>query len=121
MPRFAALPWALVAVALSVAPAQADEAEPPPAWKKTCSLCHGRSGRPNESLAKKGVRDLTDPEWQARTSDAAIAETIRKGRPGTLMGAYENRLSAEEIEALVRFIRTLEPPPAQESRPAAGS
>ena len=118
MPRSAALPWALVALALSLAPARADEPEAPPAWKKTCSLCHGKGGRPNESLARKGVRDLTDPEWQAATSDAAIAETIRKGRPGTLMGAYENRLSAEEIDGLVRFVRTLG---AREPEPEGGT
>lgn len=110
MPRSAALPWALVALALTIAPTRAEETEAPPTWTKTCSLCHGKRGRPNEGLARKGVRDLTDPEWQAATSDASIAETIRKGRPGTLMGSYENRLSAEEIDALVHFVRTLGAP-----------
>lgn len=114
---------ALLAAAALASPLGAGEAAAPPAWTKTCSLCHGPRGRPSAGLAKKGVRDLSDPDWQRRTSDEAIAETIRKGRPGTLMAAYEGRLSAEQIAALVRFIRTLvtsaeesEPEPAPESR-----
>ncbi len=119
MPRIAPLAAAralAAAAILALSPpapvAGADEPAAPPAWKKTCALCHGKQGRPSAGLAKKGVRDLSDPEWQRATSDAAITESIRKGRPGTLMAAYEERLDAEEIAALVRFIRAL-PPPAE--------
>jgi len=101
----------------ALAPAAGDEAPAPAVWKKTCALCHGKQGRPSAGLAKKGVRDLSDPEWQRATSDEAITEAIRKGRPGTLMAAYEARLSAEEIAELVRFIRTLAPAAAAEDAP----
>jgi cytochrome c553 len=114
-PPATALALALTMVLALALPARADEPEAPPTWKKTCALCHGKLGRPNASLAKKGVHDLSDADLQLRTTDEVIAETIRKGRPGTLMGAYEDRLSAEEIAALVRFIRTLKPVAEEES------
>lgn len=113
-PPATALALALSTVLALALPARADEPEAPPTWKKTCALCHGKLGRPNPTLAKKGVHDLSDPDWQRRTADEAIAEAIRKGRPGTLMSAYEDRLSAEEIAALVRFIRTLKPVAAED-------
>ncbi len=50
-------------------------------WRQQCSQCHGAMGRgdgPNGPMLH--TRDLADPEWQAKTSDADIAATIRAGK-----------------------------------------
>jgi cytochrome c oxidase cbb3-type subunit 3 len=50
-------------------------------WRQQCSQCHGAMGRgdgPNGPMLH--TRDLTDPEWQAKMSDADIAATIRTGK-----------------------------------------
>jgi cytochrome c oxidase cbb3-type subunit 3 len=50
-------------------------------WRQQCVQCHGPSGRgdgPNGALFHP--RDLSDPEWQAKVSDADIAATIRTGK-----------------------------------------
>ena len=55
-----------VAIALLAAAALASAQEPDAAkiYTKTCALCHGPEGQPNEMFAKMGVRSFKDPEWQ---------------------------------------------------------
>jgi mono/diheme cytochrome c family protein len=50
-------------------------------WRQQCSQCHGAMGHgdgPNGPMLH--TRDLTDPEWQAKMSDADIAAAIRAGK-----------------------------------------
>ena len=43
-------------------------------------------------------------------TDADLEKTIREGKEGTLMVAFNDRFSAEEIKALVAYIRKLGTP-----------
>jgi hypothetical protein len=45
----------------------------------------------------------------AETPDAAIYPIVAGGIPGTLMPAWGNRLSDQDIQSLVAFLRSLEP------------
>ena len=102
----------LTAVALA---ASAGAADPDAAkiFGKSCALCHGPEGQPAESFAKLGVRSFKDKEWQKEATDAQIDKSIREGKKGTLMAAFERQLSAEEIKALVAHIRKLGGAPAK--------
>jgi len=73
-------------------------------YERNCSMCHG----PNGVAARigRGAVDLNDAEWQRRTSDEQIAERIREGRGQ--MPAWKNRLSEDEIRAVVDYVRTFE-------------
>jgi len=99
---------ALAAVCAPAAPAApADGAQ---LYAKTCAACHGKAGQPGETFAKQGVRNFKDEAWQKSRTDADLEKTIREGKPGTLMVAFNDRFSAEEIKALVAYIRKLGTP-----------
>ena len=89
------------------APAFADDA-PADIWKAKCKSCHGANGDADTKEGKKSkIKDMTDPQWQAKNSDAEIKKVITDGKPDTKMKAYGNKLSAGEIDGLVKYIRTL--------------
>jgi len=71
-----------------------------------------KAGTPPEQYAKLGVRKLSDPEWQKSKTDAQIHEVIEKGSKGTAMRAFKE-LKPAEIDALVKFVRTLNGAPAK--------
>jgi mono/diheme cytochrome c family protein len=81
-----------------------------------CADCHGRDGRGSWRAALFLIRpgDLTDRETAA-APDRYLADLIRHGgapigRPG--MPAFGAQLSDADIEALVRFVRSLPRDPA---------
>ena len=96
-----------VAATLLAAPVRAAEPDAAKIFAKTCALCHGPEGQPNESFAKLGVRSFKDQEWQKATPDAQIDKSIREGKKGTLMASFEKQFTADEIKALVAHIRKL--------------
>ncbi len=96
-----------LAAALFAAPGIAAPPDAAKIYAKTCALCHGEAGQPNETFAKIGVRSFKDQEWRKATTDAQIDKSIRDGKKGTLMASFERQLSAEEIRALVAYVRKL--------------
>lgn len=96
---------AVLALTLTATPAAAANAQT--IFAKTCSICHGPEGQPNEIFTKQGVRNFKDEAWQKATTDAQIEKSIREGRKGTLMASFEKQYSAEEIKGLVAYIRKL--------------
>jgi mono/diheme cytochrome c family protein len=75
-----------------------------------CAPCHGKAGQPNTAFARMGVRAFGDAEWQKSRTDAQIRASIAGGKPGTSMRAFKDELKPEEIDALVRHVRTLAAP-----------
>jgi cytochrome c oxidase cbb3-type subunit 3 len=50
-------------------------------WRGQCSSCHGPGGRGDGQMgAMLHATDLTNSEWQTRTTDAEIEAVIRNGR-----------------------------------------
>ena len=76
-------------------------------YKSKCLMCHGKDGVPKPGFAKRGVKSLADAEWQKATSDDDIRKVILEGSKGTLMRAYKNELSDEDVEALIKHLRDL--------------
>jgi cytochrome c oxidase cbb3-type subunit 3 len=71
-------------------------------WNANCQRCHGPEGAgdgPEAAMVR--APNLTREDWQARTSDADIATTIRRGRGK--MPAFE--LPPSLIATLVQRIR----------------
>ncbi|HEY7700472.1 MAG TPA: cytochrome c [Vicinamibacteria bacterium] len=74
-------------------------------YQKACARCHGARGQGGvESANGPAPRDFTDAAWQASRSDVQIAETVRAGKGP--MPSFDSVLSAEEIEAVTRVVRS---------------
>lgn len=97
---------ALTAVLLAAAPAAVAADARSENWQTYCSVCHGDDGKgQTEEGKKKGARDLTNAKWQDKVDDARMVKSVTKGRDK--MPAFEKKLSADEIKALVAEARTL--------------
>jgi cbb3-type cytochrome c oxidase subunit III len=67
-----------------------------------CAVCHGADGKGNPQM--KDIPNFADAAWQKKTSDAAMINVIKNGKPP--MPAYKNRLTDEQVKTLVAYIRT---------------
>ena len=80
-------------------------------WDNNCAQCHGKDGRADTKMGKQlNAKDLTDPKVQAAFTDAKATQSIKEGvKQGgkTTMKAFGGKLTAEEIKALVAYVRTL--------------
>lgn len=74
-------------------------------FKGKCAMCHGADGKAQTSMGKSmKIRDFTSADVQKQT-DAELTSITADGKGK--MPAYKSKLSAEEIAAVVKFIRTL--------------
>ena len=81
-----------------------------------CKDCHGEDGRGR----MRGQPDFTNPQWQANVTDELIFKTIKFGREP--MPFYFDALSDDQINALVKYIRSLaRANPSIESQPPAAT
>lgn len=65
-----------------------------------CAGCHGEDGK---GMAVISAPNLTDDAWQYGGSDAAIAESIMKGRKGG-MPAFQQSLGDAKIHLLAAYV-----------------
>ncbi len=83
----------------------ADEINAKELFKKHCVLCHGEDGTGKTDLGTGlGARDFNDKKFQAGITDEQIIEQIKNGTEDK-MYAFEDKLTAEEMHALVPVIR----------------
>jgi cytochrome c oxidase cbb3-type subunit 3 len=68
-------------------------------YARHCAACHG-----NEGAGGVGV-PLALPDFQAQVDDSYLRSTIRLGRPGRVMPAFE-QMSDAEVSAIVRHVRS---------------
>lgn len=77
-------------------------------YTKNCSVCHGDKGN-TAYWAKNGLnpppKDFTSPEAMSDLNKKRMIQSVTHGRPGTGMMPFSTRLSKDEIEAVVVFIR----------------
>lgn len=75
-------------------------------YAKYCASCHGRDGRAKTLKGKlKHARDLTDRAWQDDASDERLFNAIMNGK--RKMPGFSKKLSEQEIDALVSYVRGL--------------
>ena len=86
----------------------ADKVDAGGLFVENCAVCHGQNGRAHGFHGIfLGAQNLTDADWQMRTTDEEIVHAIQTG-PG-LMPAFDEKLSLSEIEAMAKYVRTLKP------------
>jgi mono/diheme cytochrome c family protein len=81
-------------------------------FKAKCASCHGEDGKGGTEQGKKmGVRDMTSAAFWKDATDVkmkdAIANGIKQTKDGKTqeMEPYKDKLKAEEIDALVAYIK----------------
>jgi len=72
-------------------------------YKSKCATCHGADGKGQTPMGKKmGLRDLGSPDVQKQTDKQLYDWTaVGKGK----MPGYKDKLTDEEIKALVAHMR----------------
>jgi cytochrome c6 len=74
-------------------------------YKAKCATCHGPDGKGDTAMGKTmKVKDLGSAEIQ-KQSDADVTTIIEKGKKP--MPGYEGKLTKEQIDSLVKYVRSL--------------
>jgi cytochrome c6 len=73
-------------------------------FKSNCVMCHGADGK---GFAALKTPDFTSPKWQASMTDKQMRAVIKDGKKGTAMAAFGDKLSDEQITAVIAYIRSL--------------
>jgi len=74
-------------------------------FKAKCAMCHGGDGKGDTAMGKNlKLRDLGSADVQSQ-SDADLTKTITDGKGK--MPKYDGKLTKDQIEEVVKFIRTL--------------
>jgi mono/diheme cytochrome c family protein len=78
-------------------------------YSENCISCHGEQGK-GDGPAGKGLEtppaDFTDAAHATFYSEQGRKQIIRKGVEGTVMVAWENILSEDDIDAVYAYIKT---------------
>ena len=78
-------------------------------YRKYCISCHGTDGQAKTVKAKfNHARNIADPAWQNEVGDERIFNSIMNGRNvrGN-MPAFNKKISEQEADALVSYVRSL--------------
>lgn len=73
-------------------------------FRTKCAICHGPDGAGSEVGKSMNVPDLRSQAVQG-LADAELAQIISDGKAG--MPSFKSSLSADQIQALVKHVRTL--------------
>ena len=81
-------------------------------WDKNCASCHGKEGRADTKAGRKaGAKDLTDAKVQGEFTDEKAFTSVKEGSKDKagkdLMKPFKEKLTDDEIKALVAHVRTL--------------
>jgi cytochrome c6 len=68
-------------------------------YSSKCGACHGKDGKGTSTGLKMGAKDLT----ATKLSEQEIEGVISGGKGK--MTAYKDKLSADQIKALARFVK----------------
>jgi len=103
IPRMGALLLLSALGAWFSAPTRADDGAA--TFKSKCAACHGADGSGNTAVGKSmKIRDLGSADVQKQT-DEQLAGIITNGKGA--MPAYKDKLTVDEINQLVAFVRQL--------------
>jgi cytochrome c oxidase cbb3-type subunit III len=81
-------------------------------YKRDCQKCHG------DQTTRVNAVHLANAQFLAVASDAFIRYAIVNGRPGTPMEAFATKLSSQDTDDIVAFVRTLGRPAEVAQLPA---
>jgi cytochrome c553 len=99
-----------VAVGLTVLASSAKAADVAENWGKHCASCHGKDGKGQTKAGKMaGAKDMTDAAYQAELKDDKALKSVKEGikdKGKDLMKPFAEKLSDDEIKALIAHVRT---------------
>ena len=77
-------------------------------YLKNCRQCHSATGAPSSDTKAKytKIKALNDSVFLASMSDDSILTVIKKGA-GKDMKSFSDRMNADEMLAVVKYVRTL--------------
>lgn len=94
----------VVGLLMLAAPRAAAAEDAAALYKAKCAACHGADGVATAVGKKMNARDFSTPEVM-KMSEAQMIETTTKGKEK--MPAYEKKLNADQIKALVEYVRSM--------------
>ena len=84
-------------------------------WNMNCAACQGKDGKGQTMMGRKlAIKDLTDAKVQAALTDDQATKDIKEGitdNGQTKMKAFGDKLSDDDIKALVAHVRTFKAAP----------
>jgi cytochrome c oxidase cbb3-type subunit 3 len=85
-------------------------------FSQNCAACHGDKGTGGVGVP------LSLPSFLNSVPDSYLKKTIRHGRPGRVMPAF-NKLSDAEVDAIVKYVRSWsdKPAPKYSDKPVVGN
>jgi len=69
-----------------------------------CQMCHGANGEPSGVGKSMGAKAFGDPDV-VKMSDAELVSITSDGK--NKMPAYKGKLTGDQIDALVKYVRGL--------------
>jgi cytochrome c6 len=95
----------VMVLVVAIAPVAAFADDAAPLFKAKCAMCHGADGSGDTPAGKSmKARDLRSAEVQKQSAED-LEKTINNGKGK--MPAYKGKLKEAEIDALVKYIKTL--------------
>jgi len=77
-------------------------------YARTCSVCHGDRGAGSmwaSANLRPAPRDFSSPQARVELTRERMLASVAGGRPGTAMSGYGGKFSADDIAAVVDYIR----------------
>ena len=81
-------------------------------FEKNCASCHGKDGKGDTPAGKKlKAQDFTDAKVQEKLKDEEMVKAIKEGIKDkdsgkTKMKAFGDKLTDDDIKALVAYVRS---------------
>ena len=102
---------ALPVIAAAQAPAASSEPDGAALYRQNCKSCHGAKGVPPKSMLTiyPTLKTLADSAEQAHLTEQAIVGVLQHGK-GKDMKPFTGKLSAAEMTAVAKFVKTLASP-----------
>lgn len=95
----------VMVLVVAIAPVAAFADDAAALFKSKCAMCHGADGSGDTPAGKSmKARDLRSAEVQKQSAED-LEKTINNGKGK--MPAYKGKLKETEIDALVKYIKTL--------------
>lgn len=77
-------------------------------YLKKCKSCHGVTGTADTKIGKANdMQSFKTAGWKSKWTQTKIEAIVKNGKSGTKMKSFKSKLSADEIEAVSAYTRSL--------------
>lgn len=75
-------------------------------YAQSCMVCHGEKGQgANILVGLNPPKDFSTPQARSELTRERMIASVTNGRANTAMAAFKDRLSSQDIEAVVDYVR----------------